>query len=173
MRKLQIIIAILAFVGTIQGQTKYSINISLKDGDFILYQLPGEEVKHATNGFGFSFIKEIMEPELSKGNNVMPLVWFDMGDTSTIKYYTKNGYNYVYELVDKSFGKNNAFQYVENRRPLYDKLTGRIFYPEGTCLDYQVKTSAGTLSGIIDKFTTNSIYFIQFIPKKRANNLSI
>ena len=162
------VLGLLALIISVNISAQYSININLKDGDCILYHVPGSDrVDNVVNGFGYSFGNKVMAEQHKLGNKPLPLIWYDFNDTTSIKYYEKGGKFYVYEIVDKSFGKNNAIQPNEIKRPLYDRTTGMIYYPEGTELEYNVTTPVGTLTGVIDKQYPSSLYFILFINTQR------
>jgi hypothetical protein len=155
-------------------QPNYQLKLNLKEGDQIIYNMPGsDKPKQVINGFGYSFINSVLIPVKKYDIKPMPLLWIDFTDTSTFRYYknSDNGQLYIYEVIDKSFGRNNAHQDNEFKRPIFDKKTGKIIFPEGTYLDYNVSVNNAVLSGTITNYIPNSIYFIQFVSNEKSQQL--
>lgn len=159
-------ILLLSFISVnVFGQT-YSLDVKFKEGDVIYYPENNmQNIKQVTQGFGYTFLTEI-ESQKKQGNTFFLFMWIDFTDTSTFKYYTKNGKNYIFQIMDKSFGKNNVLQDDDECRPIFDKTSKSIIFPKGTYLKYKVNFNGYTLTGTIDSFQANSLYFIAFRPKQ-------
>lgn len=159
--KYAFILILFAICGNSIAQPHYNLDITFKEGDVIFYTDNSLIINQAVQGFGYSFVQKINE-EKKRGNKFFVSMWLDFNDTTTFRYYTKNGKNYVYQVIDKGFGKNFIFQEDETKRPVFDRLTGKIFFPEGTFLNYKAKYNGYELNGNINSYQANSIYFVIF-----------
>jgi hypothetical protein len=165
-----LIILLLLLPVAVTGQN-YSLDIKLKSGDVIFYPDKEFQIKQVTQGFGYSFMDEI-SAQKKQGNSFFLTMWIDFTDTTTFRYYSKNGKFYIYQIQDKGFGKNSITQDLENCRPIFDKASGSIIFPEGTFLKYKVKYAGYELTGTIDSYQANSIYFVVFSTRTELQNLN-
>lgn len=162
---MRLILFILLFIPVFCSGQNYSLDIKLKEGDMLFYPASDmQTVNKIIHGFGNSFVEKI-QAEKKEGNVFFPLMWIDLTDTSTFKYYSKNGKNYIYQIIDKGFGKFNIYQPDDSKRPLFDKHSGSIYFPEGTFLEVKTKFKGFEFSYKLDTFQPNSIYFFVFIPQ--------
>lgn len=166
------IILLLFITQLAASQAKYNLELHINQGDIVMYlDNKTKNVLTATQQYNYSVVKEIVSPNVDAGYSPLPLMWFDLKDTSTIRYYRSGNRYLVYEIVDKSPGRNNACQEKEENRPVYDPRTGRIFFTENTFLEFTVKQfKEYKLTGKIDQYIPNSIYFIVFLSKAKLSN---